>query len=1281
MEQFSNLYKVTKTLRFELIPDKRTMAILEQSDYIAQDEHRAESYKLVKKIIDRYHKRFITRVLGQLSLKLTSDNRKDSLEEFYALYTQFNKSEAEKKTLESIQDSLRKAIAEALKKDPLFKRINKKELIREDILSVIKPNEVDLINEFREFTTYFTGFHENRMNMYSAEAQSTAIAYRLIHENLPKFIDNIGTFKSVAESPVAAQFEKLCQEMNVHSLDKMFALDYYSDLLTQEQIDAYNAVIGGMPKEDGNNIMGLNQYINLYNQQQPTRETRLPKLKPLFKQILSDRETVSWLTEEFDNDDSLLKAVDGCYKTLSGQVFPALKELLKNLQDYNLDGVFIANDQSLTDISQALFGDWGLIKRAIVEDVKSYTRLKRNETADKYDERIAKLVKSQDSFSVGYINRCIAGRDKDVCSHFAAQGKGAADKDGEQTVNLFARIKNAYIEVRDLLTTAYPAERNLAQDKANVAKLKALLDAMKDLQHFVKPLLGNGDEPDKDERFYGELAVLWEELDHVTTLYNKVRNRMTRKPYSTEKFKLTFNIKGNLLNGWVDSKTDKSDNGTQYGGYLFRRKNAIGEYDYYLGVSANPKLLRRKEGAVGEYERLDYYQPKSQTIYGNSYVGPNGYDHDKNEMMDAIVAFVDSLGNHDLFDAVRSRNTPSAMMAVMEGLPEEYRSLLEDKRFAACNERLTRYLHETIVSLKRIPRSRDYADATFALFTEPQQVIDDLCSEKVFDYFVVDDTEMAQVMSDESKPLLLFKISNKDLSFAETFSQGKRKSRGTENLHTMYFKTLMSGKQSTIDIGTGEMFYRKKSVTSSKPTHAANVKVKNKNPDNRRAESQFPYELIKDRRYTVDKFGFHLSIIYNFQAPGINDVNEKTREYIRTHDDLHFIGIDRGERHLLYVTVIDSKGNIKEQFSLNQIKNEYKGNTYTTDYHGLLNDREAKRQKERQSWNTIESIKELKQGYLSQAVHKIVTLMVKYHAIVVLEDLNMGFKRGQKVESSVYQQFEKALIDKLNLLIDKKVDPDQPGGLLHAYQLTNKFTSFRDMRRQNGFLFYVRAWNTSKIDPVTGFVNLLHPRYESVDKSRSFFCKFKSIRYNEDKGWYEFTLDYNDFTTKAEGTRTHWTLCTHGTRVETFRNPELNNMWDCREVNLTEEYNALFASRIISIKGNLKEEIAQQDDKAFFEKLMHLMSLTLQMRNSATGTDKDYLISPVADEKGHFFDSRTCGKDLPENADANGAYNIARKGLWVARQIQAAPIDSKTEWVISDKEWLDFAQTRPYLED
>ena len=84
------------------------------------------------------------------------------------------------------------------------------------------------------------------------------------------------------------------------------------------------------------------------------------------------------------------------------------------------------------------------------------------------------------------------------------------------------------------------------------------------------------------------------------------------------------------------------------------------------------------------------------------------------------------------------------------------------------------------------------------------------------------------------------------------------------------------------------------------------------------------------------------------------------------------------------------------------------------------------------------------------------------------------------------------------------------------------------------------------------------------------------------------------------------------------------------------------------------------------------------MRNSITGTETDYLVSPVADENGIFYDSRSCGDQLPENADANGAYNIARKGLMLVEQIKDAEDLDNVKFDISNKAWLNFAQQKPY---
>jgi len=527
----------------------------------------------------------------------------------------------------------------------------------------------------------------------------------------------------------------------------------------------------------------------------------------------------------------------------------------------------------------------------------------------------------------------------------------------------------------------------------------------------------------------------------------------------------------------------------------------------------------------------------------------------------------------------------------------------------------------------------------------------------------------------EEGKIYLFQIYNKDFSLY---------SKGTPNLHTLYWKMLFDERNLNDVVyklnGEAEIFYRKSSIKYEKPTHPANHPIDNKNPLREKKQSLFNYDLIKDKRYTVDKFQLHIPITMNFKSLKNDNINSAVNEYIRECRDLHIIGVDRGERHLLYLTVIDTKGNIVKQYSLNEIVNSYKGNEYRTDYHNLLSQRENERLKARQSWQTIESIKELKEGYLSAVIHKITELMVQYNAIIVLEDLNKGFIRGrQKVESSVYQKFEKMLIDKLNYLADKKKQPEEPGGVLNAYQLTNKFVSFEKIGKQCGFLFYVPAWNTSKIDPVTGFVNLFDTHYESIDKTKSFIEKFDNICYNKERPYFEFSFDYAKFTTKANGTRTYWTLCTKGKRIETYRDERQNSNWVSREVNLTEEFVQLFKDFGISVDVDLKTAMLTQSNATFFKRFMYLFKLLLQMRNSKSGTAIDYLQSPVADENGYFYNSDTCDASLPNNADANGAYNIARKGLWIVQQIKASKENDKLNLVISNKEWLQFVQTKPYI--
>lgn len=1233
---FTNLYQVSKTLRFELIPQGKTLEHIEKSELLIQDEHRAKSYVLVKKIIDEYHKAFISNVLEGLNL--------DGLKEYADLYKNPKRSDDEKKKFEEIQLKLRKQIADRFTKHEHYKNLFAKELIKNDLKTFVQTEEdKKLVAEFDNFTTYFTGFHENRKNMYSAEEKSTAIAYRLIHQNLPKFLDNMQTFEKIKNSPVKEKFQIILSNnelgpiIQVSSVEEMFSLEYFNKTLTQIGIDKYNHLIGGFTPEDGKEkIKGLNEYINLYNQT-ATKEERIGKLKPLYKQILSDRSTASFIPEEFKNANEVLDSIEKLYQEINTHVLSPLKELLQNLHDFDLHKIHLRNDLSITDISQKMFGDWGMFQKAMNTwyDKKYYTG-KLKPGTEKYEEEQKKYFRNQDSFSIGFINDCLLLLDnkdnhKKIEDYFKQLGERNTEE--EKTENLFLQIQHNYQLITDLLNSPYPEEKDLAHDQYNVDKIKLFLDSIKNLQWFVKPLLGKGNEPEKDEKFYGEFTALVATLEQITPLYNKVRNYMTRKPYSTEKIKLNFE-NSTLLDGWDVNK--ESDNTS-----VILRKDGL----FYLAImnKKHNKVFKKEfqDNSVPFFEKMEYkLLPGANKMLPKVFFSSSRIDEFKPsaELLEHYQNETHKKGEkfnlqhcHELIDFFKSSINKH----------EDWKHF--DFQFSDT---------QSYEDLSGFYREVEHQGYKISFRNIPENYINQLV--------------------DEGK-LYLFQIYNKDFS---------PYSKGTPNMHTLYWKMLFDPENLKNVVyklnGQAEVFYRKSSIKAENTTiHPAKQPINNKNELNHKKQSTFDYDIIKDRRYTLDKFQFHVPITMNFKAAGLNNINTEVNRFLKENSDTHIIGIDRGERHLLYLTLIDSKGNIKQQFSLNEIVNEYKGNIYKTNYHDLLDKKEGNRDEARRNWKTIETIKELKEGYLSQVIHKIAELMVQYNAIVVLEDLNMGFMRGrQKVEKQVYQKFEKMLIDKLNYRVDKKKNASDVGGLLKAIQLTNKFESFQKMGKQNGFLFYVPAWNTSKMDPVTGFVNLFDTRYENIEKAKTFFNKFNSIRYNQTKDYFEFEFDYNNFTTKAEGTKTKWTICTYGERIETFRNPEKNNQWDNHEIILTDDYKKLLEQYGISYKNNedLKVAINRQTEKAFFERLLHLLKLTLQMRNSIPNTEIDYLISPVANEKGEFYDSRLANDTLPQNADANGAYNIARKGLWIIEQIKQADDLKKVKLAISNKEWLQFVQ-------
>ena len=1250
LKELNSMYSLSKTLRFELRPIGKTLEHIEQKGLIEQDEQRATEYAEVKTFIDRYHKAFIAMCMKKCQLKLTDTGNLDSLEEYETLLSKSQRNKKDEENLSTIKNNLRKQIVASFVKGGSYNDLFNKELIEKHLPEFLTDEEERrLVEHFHKFTTYFTGFHENRKNMYSDKEKSTAIAHRLIDENFPLFHDNMRSFKNIANSEVANHFLEIekayKQHLNVEHIGDMFQLNYFSNTLTQEQIEVYNNVIGGKTENDGTKIQGLNEYINLYNQVH--RDNRLPFLKPLYKMILSDRVALSWLPEEFDSDEAMLHAINHLYESLQNLLWEegesSLRHLLLHISRFNTEQIYLSNDETLTNISQRMFGQYNVFSQAVKDDLRNKYPKKPKAKQEAYDEEIEQLFQSKKSFSISYLNSLIDGK-MTIEDYF--KQLGAYDRDGEQRINHFAQIQNAHTAAQSILNGNHT---EISQSENDIKLIKDLMDSFKGLQHFIKPLLGCGEEAEKDNEFYFLLRNIWDKLNQVTPLYNMVRNRLTRKPYSIEKIKLNFE-NPILLDGWPKIEASscaifkKSDN-TYYLGILDKNHKSILR-KYPVSTEENIEFMQYLQGGdMGKnVQNLMYIDGKVKKVNGrNEKSGPNAGKNIRLE--NSKMKYLPSEINRIRKDKTYLTTEPNFSKKDLTTFIEYYKPLICD------------YYSSYIFHFKESCEYKNFTEFTEHINQQAYQINFVPFSQKHLDQLV-----------DEGK-LYLFQIWNKD------FSQF---SKGTPNMHTLYWKILFDPENLTNVVyklnGKAEVFYRKGSIDMQKNTiHKAHQPIPNKNVQNTKSSSTFDYDIIKNRRYTVDKFQFHVPITINFKSVDKININKDVLEIIRNNGIEHIIGIDRGERHLLYLSLIDLQGNIIQQMTLNEIKQD-REETFPTNYKDILSAREGERNEARRNWKKIDNIKNLKSGYLSQAVHVITKMMVEYNAIVVLEDLNMGFIRGrQKIERSIYEQFERMLIEKLNFLVDKKTEAHQSGGILKGLQLTNKFESFKKLGKQCGCLFYVPAWNTSKIDPVTGFVSMLDTRYENKDKAKAFFGKFDSIRYNKEKDWFEFTFDYNQFHKKLEGTKTKWTLCTYGTRVRTFRNSAKLNHWDNEEINLTTEFKNCFAEAGIDIHGNLKDAICSLNDKKPLEELMGLMKLLLQLRNSITNSEVDYLLSPVAAD-GTFYDSRTCGNHLPVDADANGAFNIARKGLMLVQRIQSCQPNNQPDLKISNKDWLLFVQ-------
>lgn len=1296
-DKFNVKFEKQITIRNELVPIGETLENLIHNNVLATDEKRAENYQKAKVIIDNYHREFIDKALSYSSI---SWNKLAEL---------LNKKSDGTEDLEKEQESLREKIVQLFKgcKEIKFKELFGKELIVKILPEHIKDNKEDLevIKSFNKFTTYFSGFNDNRANIYTEKAQSTAIAYRIVHENFPKFLTAVNIYNvwkkecpnTLQDAQRALLDNKLLEN---ETLDQVFNINYFNKLLSQQGIDKFNSIVGGVSAKVGDTkIQGLNEFINLATQkdtklQDTLKKKKCAKLPLLFKQILSDRDNKVFL-EVLNSDEEAIGLVkDFLTKEILGSnAFNNILKLFSDLDSFDLSHIYIQG-KYINSLSKDLFGgsEWGLIKDAI-------------ERENSENKEFLKLIKKANND----VDKVISKRFYSI-----AQLNVACQKI-DCNIDLTSKIKDSLSKLAKDLVIAndgnWPSKLKNATDKQRIKRpLDSFMALYKFIQVFSSAIV------DKDLNFYIPFEDALEKFGPITALYNKVRNYATKKPYSLEKIKLNYD-NPQLASGWSESKEQ------DYFTTIF-----IKDGKYYLGILNKKQKLDFSQGVTNSaehaYKKLRYnlfkdiskMLPKCTTATKGAKAHFESSDDDyilKKDYKEPLVI------SKEIFDLanVKEGEIKKFQKAYREVNATEYRKALTTWiRFAI--DFLQKYESTSIYDISKLKAPEQYDE-----LTEFYADVDSITYK--IDFCYVNEDFINNAIKKGS--LYLFQINNKDFAKGAT---------GTKNLHTMYFEAVFNDenlKKGVVKLNGGaELFYRKKSLLlEDTTTHNKGSVLVNKVIDHKDGTTeQIPediyagiycllnkkevpadisakveqfyqehkdeietktatHDIIKDRRFTLDKFFFHCPISINFKAPSKSiGFNEKVLDFLKNNPDINIIGIDRGERNLLYVTVINQKGEIIDSVSFNEISKERHDNkTVKVNYHDKLELREKMRTEQKRSWDTVSKIATLKEGYLSSVIHELAKLMIKHNAIIVLENLNAGFKRIRNgiAERAVYQKFEKMLIDKLNYLVFKNNQITEPGGLINGYQLTNKLTTFAEIGQQTGFLFYVPAAYTSKIDPTTGFANVLNLNKAKNSKERKlFFSSFESIKYLPKEDLFKFTLDFSKSSLRCQAVldKSKWDIYSYGKRIVRWKD-KLGHFTEDKDYCPTLKLKNLFDEFQIQYQqgDELLDKLIKNEslNEKFWNRFFDIFKNILQMRNSVTGsTDPkdDYLISPVKNANGSFFDSRDNVNGLPKDADANGAYHIALKGLMILQKNNLAKNDKdrKSIKTISNQDWFKFAQ-------
>jgi len=1186
---------------------------------------------------------------------------------------------------------------------------------------------------FSGWTTYFKNFNEIRGNLYKdngrketdedsntsqikiQKANSGQITTRIIDENFEIFTRNNIWFE---QNKKHLDIKDLDGKNLINGLD-IFDPDFYRNCFLQSDINEYNK-----------QISILNSYFNEYRQ---GKDKDVKYLKPLYKQLLLTDGLDDLYIQEFVDENSFLDGLYNFYSNSQEKNKIAEYFLKQDIISDNMTDIWLDENQ-LHYFCNKYFGSWSYLRTLYhrkynvinkdwgdkKEEFKdSHGMLKTSFSLAEIKDLLETESKTDFVNSVGkgwfsfdyntqksdLIQLKNAGVFKEDVSNFEnfisflqfelkslVFGRDILSKKESVDRNKISQTKESLIKkmekgeyINDLILEKFSEENFMLNLLENVEK-KA--EKFQSAYEKIKEAYKNQKKLSRNQEFECNIAIneycvrvndinkffrlfsvpegvysgvvntvvhSFQEGNKINELFDIVRNYITKKQGESEKIKLNFEIK-NLLGGW-GYKTDEHPNSTDYKCRIYRKDAQI-----YLGIVGGKK----SHLVNSSYELMDYYQLDGKGIF-NVYRGTfkNKYKDDRAALYNSVlldrvekiiddklwVMFEDARSHLDiiknnksngLYDFHISRNDIASRFIELTGLDyDKYKkkdkkdiilTILKDKYNLFDFESESEYLFERVKELfGKTPKRKDFLGVDKMVY----QLV------SLAPYFY----KIGFVPASNNEDIkALFRIYNKDFSV-------HKKEGSLKNLHTLYFEELFSKLNQEKPIfklsGGAEVFFREK-IDDFKIEVWDRKNLKNPKTNvlpNRK------------RRFTENQILFHVPIVLNNISKG-DDINTLVHRHIQEDSRTKILGIDRGEKELAYYCLLDADGKIfKGPSSLNVVgTNIVNGQKKSINYRDKLDIREKERMMARRSWTVIESIKDIKTGYISNIVQDIAQLMVDSNAFICLEELNHGFKKDRsiRIEKGVYQRLENALVDKLGHLVLEKTSE----GVRKALQLTPENKALKYWGNQMGAIFYTDAKFTSKTCPNCGFrrrgvesMKTSKIIKDKIDnKQIQIFFEKEKDRFRIEYYWKVEALDFSCENLYGKGQK------------EVIYSDVERTFWNNNDLK------RIFAKHLNLGEGIDLFSVIDTSESFNYTDFGKVFNSLIWLRHTVDvdGEIKDRISCP----KCHFSTLSTKTLKI-KDGDANGAYNIARRGLMIykkVRNMKGKKIKSK-DLKITLREW------------